>query len=162
MDLESYLRRSQLTQSQRADLWDAFNGAKDQDSLAAALEPMNVPKEVKAGLWDMKGTPKPQKGPFAGQVLTNAPPESTGEKLGRMAMRSATGGFFSNWEEASDWFFGSKERNEMKAAGVGMAAPTPSEMVSFAASTLLPEVAGMSGLAPAVGGRIGALSLIHI
>lgn len=53
-DLETTLRQSPLTPAQRADLWDAFQDAKDADDLAAKLQTLNVPKQVKADLWDMK------------------------------------------------------------------------------------------------------------
>jgi len=58
--LESLLRSSPLTQSQRADVWDAYEGAQDADALAAKLTSMNVPKEIKASLWDLKETSAPK------------------------------------------------------------------------------------------------------
>lgn len=54
--LETILRRSPLTQSQRADVWDAYQGAQDADDLATKLQDMSVPKQVKASLWDLKET----------------------------------------------------------------------------------------------------------
>lgn len=48
------LRRSPIMPSQRADLWDAYEAAGDEDALAAALGPMKVPNVVKARLWDLK------------------------------------------------------------------------------------------------------------
>jgi hypothetical protein len=58
--LEFLLRRSPLTQSQRADVWDAYEGAQDADALAAKLSGMNVPKQVKASLWDLKEASAPK------------------------------------------------------------------------------------------------------
>lgn len=54
--LESILKRSPLTNTQRADLWDAFNGATNEADLAAKLEASPVPKQVKASLWDLKAS----------------------------------------------------------------------------------------------------------
>ncbi len=55
-DLETVLRQSPLTPKQRADLWDLYQNAPDQDALTTALGGVNIPKEVKAKLWDLKGT----------------------------------------------------------------------------------------------------------
>lgn len=51
------LRKSPLTDAQRADAWDAFYQAKDQDDLATKLQAMKLPDTVKAGLWDQKASP---------------------------------------------------------------------------------------------------------
>lgn len=62
-DLETVLKQSPLTPKQRADLWDLYQNAPDRDALTAALGGVNIPKEVKAKLWDLKGagpeTPQP-------------------------------------------------------------------------------------------------------
>lgn len=142
--LEAMLRRSPLTNSQRADIWDAYHSAGDQDALAAALKPLKIPNEVKAGLWDMKATTAKAPVHFPGEnsAFTNAPPETLGDQAKKLAYRSATGGAFDNWQDASDYFFGSKERNEAKAAGLGVD-PTPSEMVQgalFVAGPALGEI----------------------
>jgi len=100
----------------------------------------------------------PAKGP--NQVLRNQPAETTGQMvkglLKRQVMRSATGGAFDTWEDASDWFFGTKERRELQAEGIGGFQPTPSKMaqsVVFEAGPMvgeaLPMMAGMGGSAPA-------------
>lgn len=75
--ITSYLRSaSGLSDSQRADLWDAYYQAQDPQSLAAALDAVDAPKSVKADLWDMKAqgvegvAPKPP-----GQDIANLPPE---------------------------------------------------------------------------------------
>jgi len=52
--LEDLLRRSPLTQSQRADVWDAYENTQDADALTAKLQALNVPKQIKASLWDLK------------------------------------------------------------------------------------------------------------
>jgi hypothetical protein len=57
--LEDILKRSPLTQKQRADLWDAYEGAGSEDELASALEKFQAPKEVKARLWDLKASSAP-------------------------------------------------------------------------------------------------------
>ncbi|HEX6038865.1 hypothetical protein [Longimicrobium sp.] len=74
-DLEAVLRRSPLTNQQRAELWDAFEGSADQDELAGRLEGLQIPKQVKADLWDMKGAgsaPAPAPAPSAGQRVAGA------------------------------------------------------------------------------------------
>lgn len=155
--LEAYLRRSPLTQRQRADLWDAYNGAADQDSLAAALQAIQVPKEVKAGLWDMKAgmaaAPRSRALPqLPGTSLTNAPPETLGVKVKRQLVRSATGGVFDSWDDASDWFFGSKERREASAAGLA-GDPTPAQMLQgavFAAGPAVGEIPAVAGAPAAI------------
>lgn len=46
----------QVPQQVKADAWDAFHSATDQNDLAKRLESMQIPREAKASLWDMKAT----------------------------------------------------------------------------------------------------------
>ena len=48
------LRKAQLSDAQRADLWDAYQAATTPDALAAALQPLKLPNPIKADLWDLK------------------------------------------------------------------------------------------------------------
>lgn len=43
-----------LTQTQRAAAWDAYDAAPDADALATKLQDLQIPKAVKAKLWDLK------------------------------------------------------------------------------------------------------------
>lgn len=52
--LEAILRRSPLTNAQRADVWDAYESSDNEDELATRLEALKIPKQVKASLWDLK------------------------------------------------------------------------------------------------------------
>src|SRR5262252_74537 len=54
-----FLNTAPMTPAQRAQLWDTFHAARDEDDLAAQLKTVGVPSFVKAGLWDLKahGTP---------------------------------------------------------------------------------------------------------
>lgn len=54
--VQSLLAKSPLSQAQRADLWDAYHNASDADDLAGKLQALNIPKPVKAGLWDLKSS----------------------------------------------------------------------------------------------------------
>lgn len=85
--LEAYLRRKPLNDAQRADLWDAFESAKDHDELATALQAMKVPNDVKADLWDMKAAG----GGTAPTPAPEAKPPSTAEKVGNFALGAAKG-----------------------------------------------------------------------
>lgn len=90
--LADLLRRSPLTNSQRADVWDAYNAAPDQDALAATLESLNVPREVKANLWDLKlSTAAPR--PLAPEVPEAVPegpaPDSLAGRWAAAAPRRA-------------------------------------------------------------------------
>lgn len=48
------LLKSPLTPAQRRSASEAFTGSTDEDDLAAKIGPMNIPKEVKRALWDLK------------------------------------------------------------------------------------------------------------
>ena len=52
--LTALLKRAKLTDPQRAGLWDLYSVAKDESDLAARLQSMDLPKELKAELWDLK------------------------------------------------------------------------------------------------------------
>lgn len=61
----------------RADAWDAFNASANADELASKIGSMNLPKEVKAQLWDLKQgsqsatttpPPKPEKPNDSGSI----------------------------------------------------------------------------------------------
>jgi hypothetical protein len=52
--LTALLKRAKLTDPQRAGLWDMYSVAKDESDLAARLQSMDLPKELKAELWDLK------------------------------------------------------------------------------------------------------------
>lgn len=71
------LRRLPLSNTQRADLWDAYESSAGVDQLTTVLERMNVPRWVKAELWDLKagGTPAP----------TQASPETPARTWGNTA-----------------------------------------------------------------------------
>jgi hypothetical protein len=48
------LRKVAVPDTVRAQAWDAFASAKDQDDLAAKLRTIGLPQSVKADLWDLK------------------------------------------------------------------------------------------------------------
>jgi hypothetical protein len=52
--LEALLRRSPLNDRQRAGLWDIYETARNADDLAARVEAIEIPQEVKAKLWELK------------------------------------------------------------------------------------------------------------
>ncbi|HXG71334.1 MAG TPA: hypothetical protein VNJ04_12080 [Gemmatimonadaceae bacterium] len=48
------LRRSPVAPALRAQVWDIYEQAPDEDALAERLKSLNMPAQVKAQLWDMK------------------------------------------------------------------------------------------------------------
>lgn len=52
--LAGILARTPIPQSARADAWDAFHDAENEDDLAQRLEKLSLPQRVKADLWDLK------------------------------------------------------------------------------------------------------------
>jgi hypothetical protein len=52
--LETLLRAAPLNDRQRAGLWDTFEASKNADDLAARLQAMELPQDLKAQLWDLK------------------------------------------------------------------------------------------------------------
>ena len=48
------LMRSSGSHAGKSAAWDAFNASKDEDELRTALEKIDIPKETKARLWDLK------------------------------------------------------------------------------------------------------------
>ena len=52
--LEDFLRAAPLNDRQRAGLWDMYEASKNADDLAARLKSMELPEDIKAGLWDLK------------------------------------------------------------------------------------------------------------
>lgn len=58
-DLESVLKASPLSQTQRADLWDVYHASASADDLAEKLKTIGVPTPVKATLWDLKSSETP-------------------------------------------------------------------------------------------------------
>jgi hypothetical protein len=91
------LRSTQgIDDNARADAWDAFHGAKNEDDLATKLQGMNLPNELKANLWDAKhaasaaptlsptgnenyGTPAEQQAAAARHALTRVGKTNTPE-----------------------------------------------------------------------------------
>jgi hypothetical protein len=59
-DLESILKAAPISQQQRADLWDAYQKAGTPDELASVLQPLQIPNDVKAGLWDLNSASRPR------------------------------------------------------------------------------------------------------
>lgn len=89
-DLESLLKASPLSQAQRANVWDAYQNASDPDALAAALQPLTIPKTVKASLWDLKS--KTSAPPEAPAAQPDAPPRTWGEtamEVGKGVLKGA-------------------------------------------------------------------------
>ncbi|TFH64395.1 MAG: hypothetical protein E4G90_08170, partial [Gemmatimonadales bacterium] len=54
MDLKTFLEKSPLTNAQRARAWDVFYDSPDTDALTSTLSGVDLPRNVKAGLWDIK------------------------------------------------------------------------------------------------------------
>ena len=48
------LRQLPLSNAQRADAWDAFHASPDVATLTTKLQALDIPKEAKAQLWDLK------------------------------------------------------------------------------------------------------------
>lgn len=74
--VQSLLQKSPLSQAQRADLWDAYQSAADADDLAAKIQPLGIPKPVKASLWDLKHNETPA-------VAIGEPESATAEEPAR-------------------------------------------------------------------------------
>lgn len=139
--LEAVLRQSPLTNSQRADVWDAYEGSADSDALAERLQALNVPKQVKASLWDLKeqGAPK-----------VTAPPEEAFPTPGETArtmigsgLRSIPGMAYGMLKAATDPL----TLPMREAAALATGAPSPSmeqarEMAGHARAALAPGDAG--------------------
>lgn len=73
-DLETLLKKAPLSQTQRADLWDAYHSASDADDLATKIQSLNVPKPVKATLWDLKHSETPTAAMAEPQTVTAEKP----------------------------------------------------------------------------------------
>lgn len=98
--LQSLLDKSPLTNTQRADLWDAFEESGDTSALEKRLDTMKVPDEVKANLWDLKASSVPDRTPAIpkgvearktdrGVMLTAEEPE--GKSVGQHVVDSLAG-----------------------------------------------------------------------
>ena len=70
--LQQYLDKTQLPKNVKADVWDAYQGAADQNSFKTSFDKLQIPKNVKGDLWEMKfsGVPTP---PPPGQVIGTGP-----------------------------------------------------------------------------------------
>ncbi len=82
--LQSYLDRTPLTKTQKADIWDAYHSAPDVDAFAGTLDGLKVPKGAKADLWDLKAAETPA--PEAQPETPETPFPTPGETAGRMVM----------------------------------------------------------------------------
>jgi len=69
--LAAILKQAALTQTQRADIWDAFQASTTTDDLTERLKPLGVPARVKADLWDLKAREETHPPDF---TITNEPP----------------------------------------------------------------------------------------
>src|SRR5258708_6191786 len=58
-----------LDTNTQADAWDAFHQSKNEDELGQRLQNINIPKDVKANLWDAKHR-------MAAQTVTNTAGET--------------------------------------------------------------------------------------
>lgn len=140
--LEALLRRSPLTQSQRADVWDAYESTQDSDALAAKLTGLNVPKQVKASLWDLK---EASAKPAASAVEVEAfptPGQTAGTFLGS-AVRSLPGMAVGMVQAAAAPFV--QIPNEAHALVTGAPSPTMTalrESAGHARAALAPGEAG--------------------
>lgn len=63
------LAKAPIGQRVRADAWDAFHAAADEDDLTAKLQKLPMPQATKAALWDLKH----QASPAANQYLSTDP-----------------------------------------------------------------------------------------
>ena len=57
-----------ISDDQRADLWDIFHGSKSPEELAAKLQPLGVPDDVKQSLFEAKTQNMPAVEPVAKAV----------------------------------------------------------------------------------------------
>ena len=57
-----------ISDDQRADLWDIFHGSKSPEELAAKLQPLGVPDDVKRSLFEAKTQNMPAVEPVAKAV----------------------------------------------------------------------------------------------
>ena len=57
-----------ITDEDRADLWDLFHGSKNPEDLAAKLQPLGVPDDVKQSLFEAKTQNTPAVEPVAKAV----------------------------------------------------------------------------------------------
>lgn len=73
----SLLLKSPLTPAQRRAASEAFTGSANEDDLVTRMEGLNLPKQVMAGLWDLKASNPSQ------QISEQPGPE--GSALGRFA-----------------------------------------------------------------------------
>lgn len=56
--LAGILARSPIPNTVRADAWDAFHDAENEDDLTQRLQKLSLPDRVKADLWDLKASGK--------------------------------------------------------------------------------------------------------
>lgn len=104
--------------SVRAAAWDAFHSAKDEDDLAERLKALDMPREAKAQLWDLKTGSRPVGPAHPEATLSAGEPEGfMSRALG--AVREAV--------------MGSPERQEATQAGIYQQ-PTPADLAKTAAA----------------------------
>lgn len=66
-DVETILKNAPISQAIRASAWDQYQQASNEDDLAARLNKLPIPNNVKADLWDLKHS----------EAGTNAAPKAT-------------------------------------------------------------------------------------
>jgi len=54
--LQTFLDRTGLSKAQKAGLWDLYHAAKNTEDLDSRLKTLDLPKELKADLWDLKSS----------------------------------------------------------------------------------------------------------
>lgn len=82
--VEDLLRRANLNDRQRAGLWDVYQTATNAEDLAARLQAIDVPRDLKADLWDLKARDEMAKDRSSGASMTSALP-TIGGMLGGLA-----------------------------------------------------------------------------
>lgn len=67
------LSKSPLGNTVRADAWDAFHDASDENDLTERLKKLSLPDNVKADLWDLKATGRDKRKPVSAEDFTPKP-----------------------------------------------------------------------------------------
>jgi hypothetical protein len=81
--LEALLRAAPLNDRQRAGLWDMYEASKNADDLAARLQSMELPNDLKAQMWDLKAqSAAPQEPPPSGGASGSWKEPTWSDKLG--------------------------------------------------------------------------------
>lgn len=136
-DITGYLNSLPTDDNTRADVWDAYNGAKDQNDFQQRFGKLNIPDSAKADLWDSKYSNKP--------LTTHNQPQASNPSQPPAPQHQ---GLLSGiWDWANKPFdVGHIRENIKEAQDYSKAGPTLDEALNHPTSTLIKKaVTGFSG-----------------